>query len=263
MALDLLEPPQDELVLAAGNALAFVDAATGEAVTAGLSCSLLLRRNGQLLSASRSTPGGVHHWPDLAERWRLPSPVLADVFVRDGLGRFQPLSLPWPLPAAPVGQITAVTAVGAARLLRVTLLSAPGRTPPPGLASVYGLLTWKTDGAAVPWARVSYVDGTGRMTDGASDAQGRLALHLPRPRPDKPGSPPEPAAQLRVFAGPALLGLGVPDVLAFAAQPEVRALAADTLGDAYAPPAFLPGEPLILATAGLPPAQRELRLKTL
>ncbi|MFN3303882.1 MAG: hypothetical protein ACK44A_09200, partial [Roseateles sp.] len=82
--------------------------------------------------------------------------------------------------------------------------------------------------------------------------------------PDRPGSPPGPAAQLRVFADPALAAaaqaLGAPDVLAFAAQPEVRALADAAADDAYLPPAFVTGEPLVLATLGLPPARRELRL---
>jgi hypothetical protein len=267
MAIALLKPPLDVLLLPAGDALAFVDSATGEAVTAGLRCSLVLRRGGKLLGRAMTTPTGVHHWPELSERWRDPdpaAPVFADVVVRDERERFQPLSLPWPLPAAPVGQVIGGTVLGGARLLRVSLLSAPARRPPPGMASVHGQLLWQADGAPVAWARVSYFDGDGRVHDGASDAEGRLSLHLPSPRPNRPGSPPAPAAQLRVFADPALaaasLGLGAPDVLAFAAQPEVRALADVAASGAYAPPAFIPGEPLILATLGLPPAHRELRL---
>lgn len=264
MVATLLKPPQDELVLRASDALSFVDSATGEAVTAGLVCSLVQRRDGRLLGRSRSTPSGVHHWPELPDRWRQPAPtppVLADVLVRDELERFQPLSLPWPLPIALTGQIIGNTVVGAARLLRVSLLSAPGRRAPPGLVSLYGQLSWQADDAPVAWARVSYVEGAGRVRDGASDAQGRLALHLPRPRPDKAGSPPEPAAQLRVFANRALAAASVPDVLTFAVQPEVLALAGEAVDNAYAPPALITGEPLILATLGLPPARRELRLR--
>jgi hypothetical protein len=264
MMATLLKPPLDERVLPASDALAFVDGATGEVVTTGLICSLVLRRDRQLLGRSHSTPSGVHHWPDLSDRWRQPTPpVRADVFVRDELERFQPLSLPWPLPVAVTGQIIASTVFGAARLLRVSLLSAPGRQAPPGLVSIYGQLSWQADDAPVAWARVSYVDGAGRVRDGASDAQGRLALHLPRPRPDKAGSPPEPAAQLHVYADPDLADDGVPDVLAFAEQPEVLALSSEAMDDAYVPPAFIAGEPLILFTLGLPPARRELRLKPL
>lgn len=270
MTATLARPASDELRLPAGAGIAFVDAATGEAVVQGLTCRLRLRRDGGLLGHARVTASGVHHWPDLAERWRPPgpaAPVRADVLVQDEQARFLPLSLPWPLPAAPVGQVVGMTAWGPARLLRVSLLSAPGRPTPPGLASVYGLLVWQDGGAPAAWARVSYLGGDGRACDGGCDAQGRMALHLPRPRPDRPGSPPAPAAQLRVFSDPSLAAdaqrLGAPDVQAFAAQPEVRARR-DAAGDAaYAPPPFVTGEPLVLATLGLPPTQRELRLAPL
>lgn len=266
MDATLLSPPLDELLLPAGDALAFVDSATGEAVISGLHCSLVLRRGGKLLGRSVASASGVHHWPDLAERWRepIPAPVFADVVVRDEQGRFQPLSLPWPLPTTPVGQIIGGSVFGGARLLQVSLLSAPARRAPPGMASVYGLLAWQADGQPAAWARVSLTDGDGRVHEGACDAEGRLSLHLAAPRPNRPGSPPSPAAQLHVFAAPALagasLGLGAPDVLAFAAQPEVLALANAAASGAYAPPVFVTGEPLILATLGLPPAHRELRL---
>lgn len=263
MALALLKPPLDELSLKAGNALSFVDGATGEPVVAGLRCSLVLRQGGLLLGRAVATPSGVHHWPELADRWLgvlPPAPVLADVIVRDELERFLPLSLPWPLPAGASGQIVGATVLGAVRLLRVSLLSAPARPAPAGLASVHGLLLWQADGKAAAWTRVSHVDGDGRAHEGASDAQGRLTLHLPRPRPDRPGLPPAPAAQLHVFASPALAAAPLPDVLAFAAQPEVKALADVGGTDAYAPPAFVTGEPLILASLGLPAGQRELRL---
>ncbi len=263
MLTTLLRPSADDIRLSTGEALAFVDVATGMPILDGLSCRLVLRRDGRLLGQARVTPSGVHHWPDLPPRWHEPAPVQADVFVRDDQGRFLPLSLPWPLPAAPAGQVTGITVRGSARLLQVELLSAPGRLAPPGLASLHGLLIWQPDEGAVPWARVRFVDGAGHMIDGASDAHGRLTLHLPRPRPDKAGSPPEPAAQLRVFAGADMVGRAVPDVLGFAAQPEVRALASVGLDDAYVPPAFQAGEPLILATAGLPSVLRELRLKPL
>lgn len=86
MPTALLEAPQDLLSLPAGDALGFVDAATGEAVANGLSCSLVLRRGGRLLGRAQATPSGLHHWPELAERWRDPAPaapVFADVLVRD------------------------------------------------------------------------------------------------------------------------------------------------------------------------------------
>lgn len=257
--------PLDELLLPAGDALSFVDSATGDTVRSGLRCTLVLRRGGQPLGRAVSTPTGVHHWPDLPQRWRDPAaPVFADVLVVDELERFQPLSLPWPLPAAPVGQVESGAVFGSARLLRVSLLSAPGRQPPPGQGSVYGLLVWQPSGAPLAWARVSLTDSDGRVFDGATDTQGRLALHMPLPRPQRPSLPPGPASQLHVFFAPALaagaLRLGAPDVLAFAAQPEVLALARSGEGTPFAPAPLRAGEPLVLATQGLPPAQRELRL---
>ncbi|MBL8276094.1 MAG: hypothetical protein JNL93_05315 [Pelomonas sp.] len=267
MVATLLRPPMDALVLPAGDAVAFVDAATGAPVLEGLRLSLVMRQGGRLLGRAVASPSGAWHWPELAERWRVNAPgtpVLADVIVRDEQGRFLPLSLPWPLPATPVGQVMSATVLGASRLLQVRLLSAPGRRAPPGAASVYAQLAWQASGAPAAWARVRLTDGDGRLHEGACDAEGRLALHLPRPRPNRPGSPPAPAAQLAVFWASALadasLALGAPDALAFASQPAVLALADVGTTVAYVPPVFNPGEPLILATVGLPATQRELRL---
>lgn len=264
MVATLLRPPQDSLLLPAGPGLAFVDDATGSPVLDGLRLSLLLRRGGRLLGRAANSPAGAWHWPDLDDRWRGAAPgdpVLADVLVRDTQDRFLPLSLPWPLPAAPTGQITAVTVIGSTRLLQVNLLSAPGRRAPPGMVSVFGQLVGQASGMPVAWARVRLTDTDGRAHEGASDGEGRLALHLASPRPQRPGAP---APQLAVFAdpalGPASVGLGAPDVLAFASQPAAVALADVGAAGPYAPPVFNPGEPLILATLGLPVRQRELRL---
>jgi hypothetical protein len=257
--------PLDSLVLPAGDALTFVDGATGGAVLLGLRCSLVLRRNGQLLSRAAATPSGVHHWPNLAARWRDPmAPVVADVLVQDDEERFLPLSLPWPLPAAAAGQVEVGAVIGDSRLLRVTLLSAPGRRASPGLGSIYGLLVWQPDLQPLAWARVALTDSDSRVQQGATDAQGRLSLHTTLPRPIRAGSPPPPVPQLHVFHDAALATaaqrLSAPDALAFAAQPEVLALA-NTAGNApYAPVPLRAGEPLVLSTQGLPPTQRELRL---
>ena len=257
--------PLDSLVLPAGDALTFIDGATGGTVLSGLRCSLVLRGSGQLLGRAAATPSGVHHWPHLADRWRDPAATgLADVLVQDEDERFLPLSLPWPLPAAPVGQVDVGAVIGDARLLRVTLLSAPGRHPPPGLGSVYGQLVWQPDLQPLAWARVALTDSDGRVQQGSTDMQGRLSLHMTLPRPMRAGSPPPPVPQLHVFHDPALAAsarrLGAPDVLAFAAQPEVLALAGTGGNAPYAPVPLRAGEPLVLSTQGLLPTQRELRL---
>lgn len=267
MVATLLRSPLDELVLPAGDALAFVDAASGAPVLEGLRLSLVLREGGRLLGRAVASPSGAWHWPDLAERWRVMppvAPVLADVVVRDEQERFLPLTLPWPLPSAAVGQVMSATVLGASRLLQVRLLSAPQRRAPPGMASLFAQLAWQATGLPAAWARVRLTDGDGRTHEGATDADGRLALHLPSPRPNRPGSPPSPAAVLSVFSAPAIadaaLARGAPDVLAFASQPAVLALADVGTTAAYVPSAFTPGEPLVLATLGLPATQRELRL---
>lgn len=257
VATTLLRPPLDELPLPVGDALAFVDATSGDAITTGLRCSLVLRSGGKLLGRSVVTADGLHHWPDLHERWREPqAPVFADVLVRDELQRFQPLSLPWPLPATPVGQVIGGTVFGGSRSMRVSLLSAPARRAPPGMASVYGLLVWQADGAPAAWVHVRLTDSGGCVHEGASDAEGRFGLHMPQPC--------GPASALHVFADPGMaaasLGLGAPDVLAFANQPAACALADAGSPAAYVLPGFNAGEPLILATRGLPPAHCELRL---
>lgn len=257
------EPILEHPPLSVGEALVFVDLVSGDLITGGLRCSLVQRGGGRLLGRSVVTPSGLHVWPDLPERWRQPETSSgADVLVRDEQQRFLPLNLPWPLPTRPVGQILSDRVVGGLRLMRVGLLSAPTRRPPSGVCSLYGLLSWQDDGAPAAWARVCLTDAQGRVHEGASDAEGRLALHLPPARPGSVG-----AASLQVFADPALgtasIGLGAPDVLAFADQPAVVALA-DVAGQA----AWVPGvmavhEPLVLASQGLPPAHRELRLARL
>lgn len=253
------EPTLQRTRLPVGEALVFVDLASGDLVTTGLRCCLVQRGGGRLLGRSVVTPSGLHVWPDLPQRWRQPQEgPCADVLVRDELQRFQPLSLPWPLPARPVGQILGDRVVGGMRLMRVGLFTSPTRRPPPGVCSVYGLLTWQVDGEPAAWARVRLIDGEGRAHQGASDAEGRLALLL---RPPCPG---RGAAALQVFAdralGAASIGLGAPDVLAFADQPAAAALAEVGGPAAYVPGPLAAGEPLILASRGLPPAHRELRL---
>lgn len=255
------EPTLERPRLPVGEALVFVDLASGDLITTGLRCSLVQRGGGRLLGRSVVTPSGLHVWPDLPARWRQPQEVAcADVLVRDELQRFQPLSLPWPLPSRPVGQLLSDRVLGGMRMMRVGLLSAPTRRPPPGVCSVYGLLTWQGGGEPVAWARVCLVDAEGRAHEGASDAEGRLALHLAPPRPGSVGT-----SALQVFADPALgmasVGLGAPDVLAFADQPAALALADVTGPAAFVPGALAAHEPLILASQGLPPAHRELRLQ--
>jgi hypothetical protein len=254
----------DTLRLPAGSAIGFVDAATGGLIEGGLRCELLLRGSGLSLGVARCTPGGFHHWPELSPRWRspAPSPLLADVLVRDPLGRFLPLSLPWPLPSAPGGQVEAVSVVGDATLLRVQLHSAPQRPTPPGLAAVVGQLIWQPTGQPAAWARVLLTDAQGHARPGGCDAEGRLALHLPLPRPPRAAEPIGPS--LSVFFDPALATsarrLGAPDVLALAAQPAVLALARFGETDPYGPGALSTVEPAVLRTLDLIPARSELRL---
>jgi hypothetical protein len=245
-ALAPLPPSLDELVLPAGDALSFVDSVTGQPVIDGLRCTLVLRRGLRVLGQAVRTAGGVHHWPELPERWREPAPAapaFADVVVVDEQERFLPLTLPWPLPAAPVGQVIGGSVFNGVRLLRVSLLSAPAG-----------------------WARVSLTDVDGRVHEGSCDAEGRLSLHLPAPRPLR-AAPAPVAPELHVYFDPALAAAArrfgvqvIPDALAWAAQPEVRALARQGDPDPLPPPPLLAAEPAVLGTQGLVPRRSELHL---
>ena len=261
--LDLL---RDDWVLPASAGLLFIDAATGQPLQDGLHCELLLRRNRASLGRAARSLSGVHHWPELDARWRdaLPPP-LADVRVTDALGRFLPLAVAWPLPASLGGE-----RVGAQRLVRLPLMSAPARAAPPGLASVTALLVWHATQQPAAWARVMLTDAAGRISLGGCDAAGLLALHLALPRPQRPAlNPPPPGVvtatvSLRVFFDPDLATaterLAAPDALAFSNQPEVRALARADPTSVLDSLRLEVGHPAVPITAGLVPALSELRL---
>lgn len=271
--------PLETQTLPATTGLRLLDACSGLPIVDGLCCTLYRRRDRRPLGTAVVTAAGVHHWPELAPRWAASSSSppqsaeLAEVLVADRRERYLPLRLPWPLPG------------GADHLASVTLASAPQRQAPAGAASVHALLTYRS-GLAAAWARVVITDDGGRMTVGMSDGQGRLTVHLPFPRPERrpaaspPDSPPAPptiaaTATLRVFHAPAVgdeaiaaLPAGeraapVPSLTAWAAQPEVRALARVGAADAFGPLRLALDRPSVPVTAGLPPNRSELRLSPL
>ncbi|MCM8593849.1 hypothetical protein [Accumulibacter sp.] len=270
----------ESLILPAGIGLRFLDAWSGTTIGDGLSCTLRRRRDGRLLGIARCTPSGIHHWPDLAPLWAErpvspPQPGRAEVIVEDRLTRYLPVRLPWPpetdRPGEPIASLM--------------LASAPGRPAPPGAATVFALLA-DDSGAPAGWARVLACDAQGRTTIGMSDAAGRLALHLPFPRPDRrqpaspPDSPPPPPGvsatiTLRVFHDPAVasdalaaaqrqgLADGLPSLPDWSAQAEVRALARAGSSDALGPLRLEPDRPAVPVTEGLPSNRSELRLTPL
>lgn len=259
----------DTLVIPAGCGLRFVDAYAGQAIVDGLRCTLQRRRDQRLLGIGTPTPSGIHHWPGLAAPWREPatSPpqppddALAEVLVEDSLQRFLPVRLAWP----PVPDVPGTA------LSTIRLASAPNRSAPSGAATVHALFADET-GKPAAWVRVLTSDAQLRSTLGMSDADGRLTLHLPFPRPERkpPASPPEPVLAvsgtitLRVFHDPAVgraaLGAGAPWLADWLAQPEVRALARTDAADAFGPLRLEPGRPGVPITEGLPPNRSELRL---
>ena len=270
----------ESLVRPVGIGLRFLDAWSGAIIGDGLSCTLRHRRDGRLLGVARCTLSGIHHWPDLAQFW-LENPVSptqparAEVIVEDRLARYLPVRLPWPPAADRPGEPIA----------SMTLASAPGRPAPPGAATVFARLA---DGSGSPtgWARVLACDAQGRTTIGMSDAAGRLALHLPFPRPDRrqpaspPDSPPLPPGvsatiTLRVFHDPAVasdalaaaqrhgLNDGLPSLPDWSAQPEVRVLARAGSSDALGPLRLEPDRPAVPITEALPSNRSELRLTPL
>lgn len=281
----------ETLLLPADAGLRFLDACTRQPVTDGLRCTLYLRRGGRVLGLAVATPSGVHHWPNLAPRWRgglgsslvsppvsPPAPAnawLAEILVEDRLDRYLPLRLPWP----------AEPDAGSPQLSTMTLCSAPQRGAPSGAATVHALLA---DGAGAPaaWVRVLVTDAQSRTTVGMSDAAGRLTLHLPCPRPERrmttspPDSPPAApgmgsAISLRVFHDPALGAEALaaagqdghlpvaPFLPGWSAQPEVRALARVGASDPCGPLRLEVDRPSVPVTEGLPPNRSELRLAPL
>lgn len=262
----------DRVRLSAGAALQFIDAASGEPVREGLRCELRALADGARIAISARTASGVHHWPGLAARWLArPSPVQparAELLVSDTHARFLPLRLDWPPPAGPGD------APGS-----VLLCSAPGRTAPAGAATLHALLA---DGAGRPaaWARVVLATADGRSVPGMSDAQGRLTLHLPFPRPERragagsppaspPGSPPSappwPVATVTLAFHHAhgvaheASTSGAPRLALWTAQPECRALA-HVDGTSLGPQRVAAAEPLVLRTEGDPSRSSDLRL---
>ena len=273
----------DTLILPAQMGLRFLDAHSQQPIVDGLHCTLFRRRDGRPIGVATATPGGVHHWPDLAAPWRsdLASPPLppqssrAEVVVEDRLERFLPVRLAWPTEPDSDSPCLAT----------ITLCSAPQRNAPAAAATVHALLATET-GAPAAWARVLATDAQSRATTGMSDAAGRLTLHLPFPRPERrvakspPDSPPAApgmgaAITLQIFHDPgvgdeavAAAAAGSPGPTApflpgWSAQPEVRALARIGATDAFGPLRLEPDRPSVPVTDGLPPNRSELRLMPL
>jgi hypothetical protein len=269
MSVQLLE----RVELAGGVALRLLDAATRLPVREGLRCELRRRSDDALLARAVATPSGVHHWSALGPLWRdAPSPpsppaaARAEIRVTDTLDRFLPLRLAWG--ALPAG------------ITEVTLCSAPGRQLPAGWAT---LQAWLADEAGAPaaWARVVATGAGGLPVPGMSDGQGRLALYLPFPRPERrtasspPASPPSPPSPpvpgLALAAAVSLAFQYSPSVAAEAApheaprldlwlaQPPCAALA-HVDGSTCDAVRVSAGVPLVLRTLGLPPDRSDLRL---
>lgn len=260
----------ERVSLPAGTALVFIDGASGLPVRDGLISELRSLADDKVLACAVISPSGTHHWPGLSPRIAQalpPSPTQPrrlEWRVRDAFERFMPLRIGWPLADAPADP-------PAPR--RVSLCSAPGRVAPDGSASIQACLV---DGAQKPaaWARVVATGGSGAPTVGMSDAQGRLVVHLPFPRPERRNghgngaAPAWPAAlvTLRFEYDPAVAAeadarrVPAPRLDLWLAQPEVRAQASLGTGDALAPVFVECGTPTVLRTAGLPPLRSELRL---
>lgn len=245
----------DQVVLPASPGLGFTDACSGQPILDGLCCRLI-RRDGRLLGLASQTPSGVHHWPTLPAQWRdAAAPPQADVIVEDRQQRFLPLSLPWPFPAGLPSSVH-----GGVRLLRLSLNSAPQRPLPPGMASISALLVWQANARPAAWVRVSASDALGRVFVGSSDAEGRLALNLPMPRPQRPGA--DAPVSLRFFYTATSLPPTVPDLPAWLLQSEVRALArVDAPASALDSFRITAGHSATPVTEGLDePRRSELRL---
>lgn len=169
----------ERLSLPASIGVAFVDVYDGAAIR-GLRCTLLDAASGRVFAGSAQTPSGFHHFPSVRPD-RLSTLRSVEVLVEDERGDFLPLRVAWPPPVT--------LSSSGARVCRVELSTAPGRRSPAGAASLFATVC-DQGGAPAAWARLTLETSDGQVTSGMSDAEGRLAIHLPFPRPERPPRDP-------------------------------------------------------------------------
>lgn len=184
----------DVVTRTALGAVRLVDAATGQAVSDGLS---VVARIGS--RAIRATPsvGGVHLFHQLpgmreaacwdGETQPTPDDYEFNIEVRDSARRFLPISFNTRLPSWPdvTPVCSGISTVGHG----VPVFSAPWRGPLTGLAMVRGALRVRSTGRPAAWALLRVYRAAGAqataipLVEGLSAANGDFMLMFPWPKP--------------------------------------------------------------------------------
>jgi hypothetical protein len=195
-----LAPGFDTVVRTALLGVTFRDAATLRSVADGLRAEVVDTWQPQrrvALAANRSGVFVLHRFPGLPgfgdtaappaptspaepERYRLE--------VHDTAGRYLPAATPVTLPHEGLFGLPGSYDSPADTTPYVPLFSAATRSVPPPLAELRAELRRASDpGTPVPWALLELWLGPLRLAQGLADAEGRVLLPFPLPRPREPG----------------------------------------------------------------------------
>lgn len=195
-----LAPGFDTVVRTALLGVNFRDAATLRTVADGLRVELVDTWQPQrrvALVANRSGVfvlhrlPGLHGFGDAATPPEPVSPAEAPRYrleVRDTAGRYLPAAVPLMLPHAGLFGLPGTFDSPADTTPYVPLFSAATRSVSPPLAELRAELRRASDPEApVPWALLELWLGPLRLAQGLADAEGRVLLPFPLPRPREPG----------------------------------------------------------------------------
>ncbi|MDP2006165.1 MAG: hypothetical protein Q8K45_10860 [Rubrivivax sp.] len=178
----------------------FRDAATLRSVADGLRAEVVDTWQPQrrvALAANRSGVFVLHRFPGLPGFGDMASPPAPTspaeparhrLEVRDTAGRYLPAAMPVTLPHEGLFGLPGSFDSPADTTPCVPLFSAATRSVPPPLAELRAELRRASDPEApVPWALLELWLGPLRIAQGLADAEGRVLLPFPLPRPREPG----------------------------------------------------------------------------
>ena len=277
----------DKVALRALGALRFVDAATGELITEGLSVIARVRDKEIPAIASQRGVHIFHHLPGMnriaawdGESTLTPVPLQHEfnIEVRDASQRYFPAMFKSKFAAWPESPIICN---GAGTLdNKISLYATPWRLPRNDFAIIRGTLRVLAGDKPAAWAllRVYRKDDilmtNTHVAEGVAGSDGQFLLMFPWPKTDTPvvNGPQGPHWTLRIKAWydapdvqiPANeLPDGVqrlPALCSVLKQKPAILLEASNSNTALAPQEIIPGQPLFLKTASVPPVTPDKKI---